>query len=138
MALNAYLAREKVRAFEGVQAGRVEAGFRGDEARLAELSGRGEPTMGTTVLHPDRIVFEFIFSLEGGESEVFALEHEPAERIVFLPVPGWVVESIWQGEVQGSYVFESEARVALAEFQAALEPAENAKLFGPQQPKRRE
>jgi hypothetical protein len=94
--------------------------------------------MGTTVLKPDLIVFEFIFSLDDGQTEVLAVELDPPQRIVFLPVPGWVVESIWQGEVQGSYHFETDAKVLMEEYATELEPLHNAKWFEKQKPKRRE
>lgn len=138
MTLNAYLAELKLKAFEGVKDGRIEAGFQGDQALLSVLSAKGKPTLGTTVLAPSNVSFEFVFTFPDGQSEVFALQHEPSERIVFLPVPEWVVESIWQGEVQGTYCFESEAKERLARFALELDPAANAKWFEKQGPKRRE
>ena len=39
-------------------------------------------------------------------------------------------ESIWQGEVSGSYHFESEARRLLENFKSGLEPEPNAQTFG--------
>jgi len=55
-----------------------------------------------------------------------------------LPVPEWVVESIWQGDVAGSFHFERDAKRLLASFEQELEPDDNQKYFGPQMAKRRE
>jgi hypothetical protein len=138
MTLNEYLAQQKRSAYDGVLSGVLPHGFRCDGAQLGDLHERGKPTMGTTVLRPDLIVFEFIFSLDSGQSEVLAVELDPPERIVCLPVPEWVVESIWQGEVQGSFHFESDAKMLFGKFATELEPLHNAKWFERQKPKRRE
>ena len=57
------------------------------------------------------------------------MEVDPPERIVRMPVPEWVVESVWQGEVDGSYHFESHAYALLEAFTASLDPEENARRF---------
>ncbi len=138
MTLNEYLAQHKRGAYEDVLSGVAPQGFRCDAALLRDLFERGKPTMGTTVLKPELVVFEFIFSLDDGQTEVFTVELDPPERIVFLPVPEWVVESIWQGEVQGSHHFESDARALVANLASELEPLHNAKWFEKQKAKRRE
>jgi hypothetical protein len=138
MRLNEYLAVEKRRAFEAVLAGSKPAGMRCDEVRLRTLFERGKPTMGTTVLKPDVVSFEFVFTLDDGQTEVLSIELDPPERIVHLPVPEWVVENIWQGDVQGSYQFESDAARLVAAFGDELGRDANAKWFERQQPKRRE
>jgi hypothetical protein len=138
MTLNEFLAQQKSSAYESVLQGVAPHGLRCDQERLSDLHEKGKPTMGTTVLKPDLVVFEFIFSLDDGQSEVLAVELEPPERIVCLPVPDWVVESIWQGEVQGSFHFESDARLLVDKYAKELEPLHNAKWFERQSPKRRE
>jgi hypothetical protein len=55
-----------------------------------------------------------------------------------MPVPNWVIESIWQGEIDGSYQFESDAHNLLSQFSAQLEPEANRQLFGKKRPTRRE
>ena len=57
---------------------------------------------------------------------------------MFLPVPDWVIESIWQGEISGSYHFESDAKALVEAFQAELSAENNPKWFLPQAAKRRE
>lgn len=66
--------------------------------------------MGSTVYSPDSIQCEFIYPDPSSVPTVLTVSLIPPERIVFLPVPEWVVESIWQGEIAGSYQFESDAR----------------------------
>jgi hypothetical protein len=108
-----------------------------DEARLKECRSKGLPQLGTTRFEPEAVVIEFIFPSPGSSAGVLEVRIPSPERIVYLAVPGWVVEQIWEGEVDGSYHFESDARARVAEFVAGLEPAENAAQFGAKQPKRR-
>lgn len=138
MKLNEFLAAEKTRAFEAVRAGSSPAGMTCDEARLKALFEKGKPTMGTTVLKPWLVSFEFVFALDDGQTEVISIELVPPERIVHMPVPEWVVENVWQGDVQGSYQFESDAKALVERFSDELGEEANAKWFGRQQPKRRE
>lgn len=138
MRLNEFLAAEKTRVFESVLAGSKPEGARCDEALLRALHEKGRATMGTTVLKPWLISFEFVFSMDDGQTEVLAIELDPPERIVHMPVPEWVVENVWQGDVQGSYQFESDAAALVAGFSGELGVEANAKWFERQQPKRRE
>lgn len=138
MRLNEFLAVEKRRAFEAVLTGSKPVGMRCDEGRLKALFEKGKPTMGTTVLNADQISFEFVFTLDDGQTEVLSIVLDPPERIVYMPVPEWVVENIWQGDVQGSYQFESDAAKLVAAFGDELGRDANAKWFKRQQPKRRE
>lgn len=107
------------------------------EATLAEARAVGEPRMGSVRFEPQRVSLEFIFG-SAAQSAVFEVAVTPPERIVFLPVPGWVVESIWQGEIDGSYHFESHAVALYEAFRAELGAEANSVWFGPRQPKRRE
>jgi len=94
--------------------------------------------MGTTRYEPNAIHFEFIYPDSKSSSTVLTVTLEPPERIVFLPVPDWVVENIWQGSIAGTHHFESEAQRLVDEFKADLMPGPNGKWFEPQAPKRRE
>lgn len=92
--------------------------------------------MGASVFHPDRVDLEFLFG--PGTPLVFVVSISAPERIVFLPVPSWVIETIWQGEISGSHHFESEAMRLVEVFRGQLSPENNSALFGPQMAKRRE
>lgn len=138
MTLSEYVATKKKEIYDDLLQGRGPAEGEFDAAALAELRSRGEPQMGSTVLEPENIRFEFIFPQNDGSAELLAVELTPPERIVFMPVPAWVVETIWQGDVDGSHHFESDAKQLMDELSASLEPLSNRKLFARQPPKRRE
>ncbi len=130
MTLGEYVAKTKREVFEDIVAGREPRVGRYDERALADLRAKGEPQIGTSVLKPELVIVEYVFKLGDGGTEVFCVEVVPPERIVWLPVPEWVVESIWQGEVSGSYQFESHAREMLSRYSGVVERDENAKVFG--------
>ena len=138
MTLNEFLAQRKNEMLAQISSGQIPSLGSYDQALLRDLQAKGSPQIGTAVLKPGLIVFEFIFSLAEGQTAVFPVEVVPPERIVHLPVPEWVIESVWQGEVQGSFHFESHARELLAKFQEEIHPSNNAKWFERQPPKRRE
>ncbi len=138
MTLSEYVATKKKEIYDDLLQGRRPREGNYDMAALAELRSQGEPQMGSTVLEPENVSFEFIFPQNDGSAELLTVELTPPERIVFLPVPAWVVETIWQGDVDGSHHFESDAKKLMDELSASLEPLSNKKLFGRQPPKRRE
>lgn len=109
-----------------------------DPARLAEARAHGKPRMGAMVPSPRSLALEFPFHDHEGSATVFRVDVETPERVVYLGVPAWVVENVWQGTVDGSYAFESHAAALVEEFRASLEPLANAALFGPRPPTRRE
>ncbi len=139
MSLNEFAANLKREIFQELESGHEPSQGRFDAAHLAECRSKGEPQVGKTRLEPQLITFEYLFpDPTGGAALIFTVEVDAPERIVFLPVPDWVVETIWQGEIAGTHHFESDARKLVEAFQAQLEPEANKELFGPQPPKRRE
>jgi hypothetical protein len=105
---------------------------------LADGRTKGEPQIGAANFTPTTIIFEYIFSDGRGATTILSVTIDAPERIVFLPVPSWVVETIWQGEIDGSYQFEQDALAALDEFRSMIEPDANVSWFGPRQATRRE
>lgn len=138
MTLAEFAAQTKRAVFDDLSAGRPPSVGTFDEAALREARTKASPQMGGTVHRPDGLSLEFVYPDPQGGTMVFRVDVPSPERIVFLPVPAWVVESVWQGEVDGSYVFESQARELVAAFSAGLEPEANREWFGPRRPKRRE
>jgi hypothetical protein len=138
MSLNAFVAERRRSLFDDLRAGRAPSEGTYDEAVLREARTKGEVQMGSVRLSPTAIDLEFIYPDPKGVSAIVTVRLDPPERIVFLPVPAWVVESIWQGEIAGSHHFESDARTLVEAFRAQLEPEANAELFGRQEPKRRD
>jgi len=109
-----------------------------DEAVLKEALDLGSPQIGTVTLEPSAAVLEFIYSGTESAPAILAVRVPAPERIVFLDVPPWVIASIWQGEVTGSYRLESEARAMLDAVRESMEPEANRRLFEPKTPIRRE
>lgn len=109
-----------------------------DEALLREGRTKGQPQVGATRFEPQAVICEFVYPDPLGASLVFSVRVPTSERIVFMPVPDWVVESIWQGDVDGTYQFEADAQKMLETFRAELSEDLNMKWFGPRPPKRRE
>lgn len=138
MTLNAYAAKVRLNLFDDLKSGREPSVGQCDTGLLAEARVKGTPQVGTTRYTPDAIYFEFIYSDPTSTAIIVTVKVDAPERIVFLPVPQWVIETIWQGDIDGSYHFESDARRLLADFEGGLEPSANLKWFGPRAPKRRE
>jgi hypothetical protein len=99
-------------------------------AALKEALVKGKPQMGTTRFEPSAIVLEFIYPDPKTSATIVPIRIEAPERILFMPVPDWVVESIWQGEIDGTYHFETEAAELLAKYARVLEAEDNAEWFG--------
>ncbi|AIE85245.1 hypothetical protein [Fimbriimonas ginsengisoli] len=129
MSLNQYAAERRLRIFDELRAGRSPSEGSFDEAVLREARAKGQPQMGSTTYAPDAILFEFIYPNPTGAPILLEVRLDPPERIVFMPVPSWVVESIWQGEISGSAHFESDAYAMLETFRQSLEPDRNSEQF---------
>jgi len=130
MSLNQYAAERRLRIFEELKAGKAPTEGRYDEAVLRDARTKGQPQMGSTHFEPDVIEVEFIYPNTNGAPILLSVRLDAPERIVWMPVPSWVVESIWQGEISGSFQFESDAEAMLKAFRADLEPTRNGELFG--------
>lgn len=138
MSLAAFVAKWKRAIHEDLLAGRPPREGAYDDALLAEGRTKGPPQIGAARFEPRAVILEFIFPEPNAATTVFTVRLPAPERIVYLPLPEWVVETIWQGSIEGSYQFESDALRMLREFEAELEPSSNEKWFGRLPPKRRE
>ncbi len=138
MSLNEYASGLRRKLFDELKAGQPPSQGTFDESVFKDGKSKGAPQVGTTRFEPQAMHFEFVYPDPVGTTVILTVTVEPPERIVFLPVPGWVIESIWQGDIDGSYHFESDARRLVASFSEDLEPDANQKWFGPRQAKRRE
>jgi len=138
MTLNEWAVGMKTRIFDDLAQGKPPTEGTFDDAVLREAKVKGKPQMGATTYKPNAAIFEYIFPDSHSTATVLQVLVEPPERIVFLSVPEWVMEEIWQGDVSGSAHFESEAAEMLRRYTAGLEPGVNDKYFGPQPAKRRE
>lgn len=138
MNLNAWVAGLRRRILADLVAGQAPSEGEYDEETLKEGRAKGRPLMGAVTFEPALVRMEFIFSDALSSATVLTVASVPPERIVFLPVPEWVIETIWQGEVSGSHHFESDARRLLGAFATEIEPAANARWFEAQPARRRE
>lgn len=138
MKLKEFVAQKRKSIYEDLLAGREPQEGAFDPERLAEARKKGAPQLGAVVLEPHRVLMEFIYPAPQASTVVLTVAVDTPERIVFMPVPSWVVESIWQGEIDGSHFFESEARCLLRDFEELLNEPVNAGLFGDRRAKRKE
>lgn len=127
MTLAEFVAKHKRETFDQLRAGENPSQGEFDEALLAEGRTKGEVRMGPAVLSPQAIELQFLYGT--ADPTILVVRIAPPERIVFLPVPDWVIANVWQGEVLGSPHFESDAAKMLAAFQDRLEPERNIEEF---------
>ncbi len=130
MKLGEYSALKKKEIFNSLLTGeRPQGEF--SEALLREARMRtANPQMGSTQYEPNAIVFEFIYPSAGEAAILVSIKIVSPQRIVYLPVPGWVVQSVWQGDVLGSFHFEEDARALLRAYEDELETEANSAHFG--------
>ena len=138
MKLNEWAAAMKTQIYDELTAGKQPPLGRYDEHILRDGQVKGKPQMGATTYEPNAAIFEYIYPDSNSSATVLQVTVDPPERIVMMPVPEWVMEEIWQGDVSGSAHFESEAMEMLRRFSSDLEAGANDKLFGKQPAKRRE
>ena len=137
MTLNEWSAKTKRQVFESLISGQPPSIGAYEIADLQAGKAIGVPVMGTTSYLPDRVLHEFIYK-DSLTTVVLTVTIESPERIVVMPVPSWVVENIWQGEISGSYHFETDAKKLFENFGSQLSVEGNAPLFGPKMATRRE
>jgi len=137
MNLNQFAAETRLRIFEELKAGKTPSIGEYSEATLKEAHSKGRPQLGSTHYEQNSIFVEYIYPDSQTSSTVLSVKIPSPERIVFMPVPGWVIESIWEGEINGSYQFESEAAALMQEFAGQLTPEKNLALFAPKAPTKR-
>ena len=138
MKLAAFVSENRRQIFSDLTQGIAPSVGIFDESQFREGKAKGQPQMGSVRYDPVAVYFEFIYPSENSISTVLTIKVDAPSRIVFLPVPNWVVENIWQGDVTGTYHFEDDALQLLEELKSQLSREENARLFGPQPAKRRE
>jgi hypothetical protein len=138
LTLNEWASSKKKRIFDALSNLQPPPEGEYDSDVLRDGFDKSKPQMGTTVYEPECACFEFIFPDRNSSATVLTVRVAPPERIVFLPVPPWVVETIWQGEVDGTYHFAGEAMKLIEVYLAELTEVANRKWFGPRPAKRRE
>ena len=136
--LHVYVAEKKREIFDRLVKGEPPATGEFDAGVWGEVKDKGSPQMGTTTYKPSSISVEFIYRDALGANQVLKVELESPERIVFMPVPEWVHQTVWQGEVDGTFRFESEAMALYQELGLELKPEKNLAWFEKRLPTTRE
>jgi hypothetical protein len=131
MKLSEFVSEKRRDIYEALSAGRAPVTGLFDEALFREAKDRGQPQMGPVSYQPQHVSFDFIYLATAASTMVLTVQVDAPDLIVYMAVPSWVVEQIWQGDVQGSYHFAREAQELLAAFAVTLAPEANALAFGP-------
>ncbi len=100
-----------------------------EPATLKECMRRTTVQIGTTHYRPDSILLEFIFTEPSMGPAILTIRIPAPEPIVYMPVPDWVIEDVWQGEVTGSFRFASEAQLLLKKLQNQIFSEANLLYF---------
>jgi hypothetical protein len=119
--LNEFVSGHRKLAHEALLAGREPAG-EFDAQVLREARTKGKPQVGATRYEVDAVILEFIYPDPTGAAAILDVRIPAPDQIVFLPVPPWVIEQIWQGEVTGSHHFAAQAREMLDRLYALIAP----------------
>jgi hypothetical protein len=138
MKLNTFVSDKRKLIFESLVNGQTPSEGQFDAEGLREAQSKGSPQLGAVRFDPHSIHFEFIYPVRQSNTAIITVTIPSPERIVFMPVPAWVIESIWQGDIDGSFHFESEARALIREFEDGLGEQVNVELFSDRRKKQRE
>ncbi len=139
MTLREFVKQQMEQVFSALKAGNPPPVGEYDTTVLKECLRRAQVQVGTTRYAPDAITLEFIFQDPSLGPAVLSVRIAAPEPIVYMPVPDWVIEDVWQGDVTGSFRFRSEAEQLLEAFREQVFGAGNRAHFEkPDLPKRRD
>lgn len=125
--------------FDALRAGNPPPVGEYDPAQLRECQRRANLQVGATNFLPDAIGLEFIYQDTSLGPAVLSVRVPAPEPIVYMPVPDWVIEDVWQGDVTGSFRFLSEAERLLEAFREQVFTDRNRAYFEKSDlPKRRD
>ncbi|MCS6918940.1 MAG: hypothetical protein NZM28_04150, partial [Fimbriimonadales bacterium] len=122
--------RDQIQAiFDALKAGGAPPVGEYDPAQLKECQRRASPQVGATNFQPDAVLLEFIYQDASLGPAVLSVRVPAPEPIVYMPVPDWVIEDVWQGDVTGSFRFASEAERLIAAFREQVFTDKNRAFF---------
>ncbi len=113
MTLREFVRQQIQQIYEALQQGQAPPVGEYDATTLRECMRRATVQIGTTHYRPDSVLLEFIFTEPSLGPAILTVRVPTPEPIVYMPVPDWVIEDVWQGEVTGSFRFASEAQILL-------------------------
>lgn len=139
MTLREFVRTQIQTIFDALKAGGAPPIGEYNLAQLKECQRRATPQVGATNFQPDALLLEFIFQDASLGPAVLSVRVPAPEPIVYMPVPDWVIEDVWQGDVTGSFRFLSEAERLLEAFREQVFTERNRVYFGKSDlPKRRD
>ncbi len=139
MTLREFVREQIETTFAALKAGNPPPIGEYDPAALRECLRRAQTQVGASQFLPDAVVLEFIFQDASLGPAVLSVRIPAPEPIVYMPVPDWVVEDVWQGDVTGSFRFLSEAERLLEAFRQQVFTERNRAYFEkPDLPRRRD
>lgn len=110
-----------------------------DQKTFEEAMQMREVQMGSARYTPRSVVLEFIFLHDNpGAPLILCVEVDTPEPVVFMPVPDWVQQDVWQGEVKGTFRLRSEAERLMEAFRHHVLEEENLHYFEDRPAPRRE
>jgi len=115
--------------FEALKAGGAPPIGEYDPTQLKECQRRAYPQVGATNFQPNAVILEFIYQDASLGPAVLSVRVPAPEPIVYMPVPDWVIEDVWQGDVTGSFRFLSEAERLLESFREQVFTGRNRAYF---------
>lgn len=113
MTLREFVREQIQQIYEALRQGQAPPIGEYDPATLKECMRRTTVQIGTTHYRPESVLLEFIFTEPSLGPAILTVRVPAPEPIVYMPVPDWVIEDVWQGEVTGSFRFASEAQILL-------------------------
>lgn len=120
MALAAFVAGVRSAIFDDLKAGNPPRMGSFSAELFRKVASKGAPQLGSVRYETDAIWLEFIYPESGQGTGILEVRVDPPERIIFLSVPAWVVENVWEGDVTGSYHLESDARTLVNSYLATV------------------
>lgn len=110
-----------------------------DRKTFEEAVQMREVQMGSARYTSHSVILEFIFLHDKpGAPLILCVEVDTPEPVVFMPVPEWVQEDVWQGEVKGTFRLRSEAEQLIEAFRRHVLESENPHYFEERPVPRRE
>lgn len=110
-----------------------------DRKTFEEAVQMREVQMGSAHYTPHSVILEFIFLHDNpGAPLILSVEVDTPEPVVFMPVPDWVQQDVWQGEVKGTFRLRSEAGQMIEAFRQHTLEEQNLHYFEERPISRRE
>jgi len=110
-----------------------------DQKTYEEAMQMREMQMSSAHYTPHSVILEFLFWHDNPSAPlILCVEVDTPEPVVFMPVPDWVQQDVWQGEVKGTFRLRSEAEQLIEAFRHHVLECKNPDYFEERPAPRRE